>query len=87
MLADELNTNGLEMKVVLKPEYELWWNGTSVKNHLWKPLQQAMYGKRSTTELTTAEVDKVFQQIQKIIGEKFHLELQFPSINEAIHYE
>jgi hypothetical protein len=89
MLSDELNTQGLEMKVVLKPEYQIWWTAQSVKEHLWKPLQEAMYGKGSTTQLTTAEVDRVYEQLMKILGEKFGLEVSFPSIDSEAseHYD
>lgn len=86
MLADELNTAGLEMRVVLKPEYELWWNKETVKLHLFKPVMCAMYGKGSTTELTTAEVSKVFDQLQRMLGEKFGLEIAFPSVEETEEY-
>lgn len=82
-LADELNTQGLEMKVVLKPEYELWWNKTSIKQHLFKPLMKAMYSKNSTTELTTVEINKVFEQLQKMLGEKFGVEMIWPSLEET----
>lgn len=80
MLSDELNTAGLEMKVVLKPDYKIWWTPEAIKENLWKPLQKAMYQKESTTELTTAQVDKVFEQLAHILGEKYGLELTFPSI-------
>lgn len=83
MLSDELNTLGLEMKVILKPEYSLWWTPTSVKEHLWKPMQNAMYSKKSTTQLTIAEVSKVYEQLAKIIGEKHGVSLNFPSVQET----
>ena len=35
-LADELNSAGLDMRVVLKPEYEIPWTKESVKEHLWR---------------------------------------------------
>ena len=86
MMADEFNTKGLEMKTILKPEYKLWWTDVSVKEHLWKPVMKAMYNIDSTTELTTDQVSKVYEQIMKVIGEKFGVYLEFPSKEQLDDY-
>lgn len=78
-LANELTNRGLDMRAVLKPDVDIPWNERAVKEHIWRPIQRALLDKESTTELTTAEVDQVFQIIQKHLGEKFGLELQFPN--------
>ncbi|MGI9118443.1 MAG: hypothetical protein ACR2IQ_02750 [Minisyncoccia bacterium] len=83
ILSDDLNTLGLDMKVVLKPSYQIWWTPESVKEHLWKPLQKAMYQKESTTELNTAEVSKVYEQLAHILGEKFGAEVEFPNYQQT----
>ena len=85
-LSTELNTLGLDMKVVLKPSYQIWWTSESVKEHLWKPLQEAMYSKKSTTELTTGEVTKVYDQLAKILGEHHGVSVEFPSETELLEY-
>ena len=36
-LAGELNAKGYDMKVVMKPDFFLKWDGDSVKENLWKP--------------------------------------------------
>lgn len=81
-LADDLNSLGLEMKVVLKPAYQVWWDKDLVKEHLWKPMQKAILKKESTTELETFEVTKVYEAIAKGLGEKFGVEIEFPSADE-----
>lgn len=86
-LANDLNEKGLEMKIILKPSYQIWWNKDSVKEHLFKPLMKAMYKKESTTELTTAEVSKVYEQLAKILGEKYGVEMEFPSNEALIEYD
>lgn len=86
MLAHELNTQGLDMRVVLKPEWQIWWTPEAVKENLWKPLQEAMYRKVSTTDLTTAQVDKVYEQIMKIIGERHGIHIDFPSQTSTEEY-
>lgn len=78
-MSDTFNTLGLDMKVVLKPEINIWWTPEAIKKELWKPLMKAMYGIDSTTELNTAQVSKVYETIARLIGEKHGVEIEFPS--------
>jgi len=80
MLADELNEAGLDMKTVLKPEVDIPWTPESVKNHLWRPVQDAMFDKESTTELTTKDLTQVYETLTRHLGEKFGTFVRFPSI-------
>lgn len=75
-LADELNGKGMYMQVVLKPTYELRWDTKAVKEHLWKPIQNALLKKESTTELDTDEVSKVHEQLMLALVDK-HPELDY----------
>ena len=79
-LAEALNMAGLEMKVVLKGDTQIWWTSESVKEYLWRPLQKAMYQKESTTELEKqVEIDKIHEQLMHILGEKHGVEfIEFP---------
>lgn len=79
-LAQSLNDHGLDMRKTLKPEVDIPWDGRTVKEYIWRPIQKAVLGKKSTTELTTKEIDGVFEIINKHLGEKFGIEIQFPSI-------
>jgi hypothetical protein len=84
LLADNLNDAGLDMRKTLKPSIEIPWNPVSVKEFLWRPIQEAQLGKQSTTELTTVEIDEIFNTINRHLGEKFGLHVPFPSIDELI---
>jgi len=84
LLANILNDNGLDMRKTLKPEIDIPWSGPAVKEFLWRPIQTAQLNKRSTTELTTVEIDKVFDTINKHLGEKFGLHVPFPSVEDII---
>lgn len=84
LLASTLNEAGLDMRKTLKPEIDIPWSGPAVKEFLWRPIQTAQLDKRSTTELTTVEIDQVFDTINKHLGEKFGLHVPFPSIEEII---
>ena len=84
MLAKELNHSGLDMRRTLKEGVEIPWNAKTVKDYLWRPVQQAQLEKESTTELTTKEIDEVFDTLNRYLGEKFGLHVHFPSIDEVI---
>jgi len=86
LLSAHLNEQGLDMRVVMKPEWKLWWTPEAIKENLFKPLMKAMYNKDSTTELTTAQVDKVYEQIMFILGERYGIEVPFPSQESTEQY-
>jgi len=85
-LAEELNLAGLDMRKVLKPTIAIPWSEASIKSFLWKPIQEAMFNKKSTTELTTAEVNKVFEVLDRHLLEKFDVNVAFPS-QEELNYK
>jgi hypothetical protein len=61
MLADELNARNLDMRRVLRHDVEIPWTTDSAKEHLWKPIQEAVIGKESTTEADRIEYTKVYE--------------------------
>jgi hypothetical protein len=83
-LAEELNNAGLDMRKTLKPEVSIPWSSKTVKEYLWRPIQKAQLGKESTKDLETVEIDKVFETLTRHLGEKFGLELEFPSIEAKL---
>lgn len=81
-MAETLNDAGLDMRTVLKPGVEIPWSKESVKNYLWKPVQSLQLGKESTTELTTKEIDLVFETVNRVLS-KHGIHQPFPSM-EAV---
>lgn len=79
-LADALNAAGWDMKKVI--HVDIPWSPYSVKENLWRPVQEALYGKRSTTELATDEVSKIYEVINREIGNRTGVTVAFPSIDE-----
>lgn len=80
LLANELNEAGYTVQLVLKEKVDLDWDGSKVKELLWRPAQKAILGKNSTTELSKIEdIDKVFDHLNRHISERFGLSVQFPS--------
>ncbi len=69
-LATELNSKGLDMRVVLKPEYRLNWDKDSVKENIVKPIAKALYGVDSTTKLDTSQISKIHETIMTMLQDK-----------------
>lgn len=78
-LAEKLNAAGYDMKKTLKPTVDIPWTPDNVKNYLWRPIQKAMLNKESTTELTTKEIDLVYDVVNKHLGETTGVYVEFPS--------
>lgn len=87
LLSDGLNDAGLDMVHTLKPGTEIPWTSQNVKEFLWRPIQEAQLGKKSTTELTTKEIDQVFDTLNRHLGNKFKLHVPFPSIEEVMYQQ
>ena len=79
MLAEALNDAGLDARKTLKPEIEIPWTPEMIKDLLWRPIQEVMTGKHSTTELNTVDPSEIYQVLDRHLGEKFGLHVPFPS--------
>lgn len=82
LLADALNEAGFDIRKVVKDEIQLPWTKESVKTYLWKPAQKSMLGKDTTRLLSTTEIDKVFDAVNRIVGERTGVFVDFPSNEE-----
>jgi hypothetical protein len=69
LVAERLNEAGLEKKVVLQKVADCPWTKESVKEDLWRPLQFAQLLKKSTTEMTTKDIDVVYDTLNRFLGE------------------
>ena len=81
-IAEELNNQGIEKKTVveiLEKYSTVPWNLITVKELIWRTLQQGLLLKRSTTELTKEEIDQVYDVLNREIFVPFGIELEFPS--------
>ena len=86
LVAGALNEAGLDIRAVLKPEIEIPWSKDTVKDLLWRPIQTIQLGKRSTTELSTQDIDKVFETMNRHLA-KLGIYEAWPSIEELILQE
>ena len=79
MLADALNDSGLDMRKTLKPGIDIPWDKDRIKEFLWKPIQEAMTGKASTTELNTVEPSEIYAVLDRHLSSKFGLHVEWPT--------
>ena len=83
IVADTLNDAGLDMRAVLKPEVEIPWSKTTVKEYMWRPIQRLQLQKKSTTELTTKDIDIIYYTMNRHLA-KHGIHEPFPSIGELM---
>lgn len=90
LLAELLNEHGLDMRTLLKPGIEIPWNAKNIKEFLWRPIQKSLVLKSSTTELTTKEIDIIYETLNRAIA-NHGVHIPFPSLQEIsisqIEYE
>jgi hypothetical protein len=78
--SEQLNDVGLDMRVVLKPTYNIPWTKDNFHDHIWIPIQKALYGTDSMTKLNKDQVSKIFEVIERELGEKHGLDhVPFPN--------
>lgn len=80
-LATELNEAGLDVRTTLKEDFEIPWNSRLVKELIWKGVLKAYTGKESTTQMTTKEIDQIFEIIARHLAQRFGLSIEFPSLD------
>lgn len=87
LVAGELNDAGYTVKAVLeKNDIDVNWDAKLVKSILWKRIMQVQLKKGKTRNLTTKEVDEVYETFNRFLGEKLFLHIPFPS-EEFRNYE
>ena len=84
-VANELNGIGIPFvyRGLKGMELETAWTGVLFKEMTWRPLQKAMFGIDSTTKINTAQINAVFDAINKFFAER-GIEVSFP--NEFDYY-
>lgn len=81
LIAASLNGAGLDMRQVLKPEVNIPWTKSSVKEYLYKPIMRLMYAKEHTADLAKMEEpSEVWETMMRFLMENHHIEyIDFPS--------
>jgi len=87
LLAVALNDSGADMRTVIRRDVDMSWSSYNIKEFLWRPLQKALLGKKSTATLKTNEIDEIYDILNKTIGERTGVTVEFPSINNLLGYD
>ena len=74
LLAAGLSEGGYTVQVVLAKAVDREWDMEAAKSLLWKPIQKAMLGKESTADADTTDYTKVYETLNRFMGEKFGME-------------
>jgi len=77
VLAAKLNAAGLDMRKLLKPEVEIPWSLSSVKEFLWKRIQLPLVGHDSTSKLDKKQVGEVYETLSRHLSEKHGIYVPF----------
>lgn len=78
-LADALNESGYSVAKTLRHDVEIPWNKNLCKELLWRPVQEAMTGKHSTTELNTVDPSEIYEVLNRHLGERLGVHVEWPS--------
>ena len=80
LMAQALNDGGFNVQLVLKQKMDIDWNKELIKELLWRPAQKVILHKESSTELLKqGDIDKIFDHLNRHLGEKFWIHVPFPS--------
>jgi len=84
-LANALNEAGFDIRKTIREGIDIPWTKNSVKEYLWRPVQEAYLKKHSTTELNkTKDIDAVYDIVNRAISERCGVSVPFPSIDELM---
>jgi hypothetical protein len=86
MVAQVCADAGLDAKVVMNNTASVQMNADIIKG-MWRVMQEALYGTKSTTELSKAQqIDHIVDHFIRFFGEKFGLELPpFPTKDDPTY--
>lgn len=86
-VARELLDAGIERKTIVDDldTFSVPIDDAFVKE-VWRAIMFSQTGKVSTTEMTTSEIDKVYDTFNLFIGENYSVHIPFPSM-EALYQQ
>lgn len=78
LLAEGLNDAGYDVQTVITVPVS--FTDKTVKKYMIKPIMKALYPDyESTTELSTTEIQEVYENLNRLTGEKFGVSIPWPS--------
>ncbi len=86
IISRELTNLGIthDYKGISGKQFEIPYTSELVKNFIWRPIQLALFEKKSTTKLTTKEINEIVDVLIKFFAEK-GIQISFPNIQDLLH--
>jgi hypothetical protein len=79
LLAIALNDAGLDQKKLLKPSIDIPWTQNAVKEMLWRPVQVAVTGIKSTTKPETSQYSAIYEVLNRHLSMKHGISVSWPT--------
>ena len=79
LLAESLGNAGFDMRTFpFRDGLEIPFTQSAVMDLFWRPIQDAMFDKGSTRKLSTVEVQKVYEAVDRAISERTGVHVEWP---------
>ena len=79
--AEALTDAGYDIQKTIVHQMDVPWSATAFKELIWRQAQKTYLGKVSTTELTTKEVDGVYDVVNRYLSQ-FGIHIPWPHETE-----
>lgn len=83
-LSDMLNDAGYDVMKTLRHDIAIPWQPVLIKELMWRQIQKAMYDKQSTADLSSGELQLVYDTLNRHLGERFGIHCPWPSIEALV---
>ncbi len=81
-LAEALNAAGFDLRTFpFRDGLEIPFTKESVMSTFWRPIQDAMYDKESTRKLSTVEMQKVYEAVDRAISSRAGVHVEWPCLD------
>ena len=87
LLSEALNDAGYDIRETLRKEVDMPWTPITVKEYIWKAVQKAYMLEQSTTKMTTKDIDKIYDIVNRMVGERTQVHVPFPSAENLLQEE
>lgn len=79
LLAKALNDGGFTVAMVVKKPLNISWSQHTVKELLWRQVQEAIVNKKSTANLSNAQVSEIYREVDRAVCERTNgITIPFP---------
>lgn len=87
MVSDELSNQGQTMQNITQKLTMIEITPTMEgMKEIWRAIQKSMFRKKSTAELTTKEINAVYDVMSMWLAKNFEISLPFPNVEDTDNY-